>query len=211
MMFHFGISGWHLKRIGLGEDSSTVKEYSYCEREKSFGHSHTLPKDTYDMQTIRSYLLMLCEKTAARLRRAGMSGKTVHFYVRYGDFTSFGRQKSLKHYIRKGRDMFSTALEILGGALPLEKPVRLLGVSISNLEKDAGQKFLFEDIERDQKLTGIVDEINKKYGDFTIKPSSVLIAENFGIQDRCGLIGRYHFKGPKVSGLIGKNNSKIVE
>ena len=211
MMFHFGIFGWRLKRIGLGEDSSTVKEYSYSEREKSFGHRHTLPKDTFDMQTIRAYLLMLAEKTAARLRRAGMSGKTVHFYVRYGDFTSFGRQKSLKHCIRQGSDIFCAALEILGGALPLEKPVRLLGVSISNLESDGGQKYLFEDIERNQRLTCIVDEINKKYGDFTIKPSSVLIAENFGIQDRCGLIGRYNFKGPKVSGLIGKNISKNVE
>jgi len=211
MMFHFGISGWHLKRIGLGEDSSTVKEYSYSEREKSFGHSHTLPKNTFDLQTIRSYLLMLCEKTAARLRTAGMSGKTVHFYVRYGDFTGFGRQKSLKHHINKGLDIFSTAVDILEDVLPLEKPVRLLGVSISNLILENGQKFLFEDIERERKLTGIVDEINNKYGDFTIKPSSVLIAENFGIEDRCGLIGKYNFKGRKVSGLIGKNNLKIVE
>ena len=206
MMFHFGILGWHLKRIGTGEDSSTVKEYSYAEREKSFGHSHTLPEDTFDLQTIRSYLLMLSEKAAARLRRAGMSGKTVHFYVRYGDFTGFGRQKSLKHYIDRGRDIFSTALEILQEVLPLAKPVRLLGVTISNLVMENGQRSLFDDIERDSKLTGVVDEINKKYGDFTLKPSSVLIAEHFGIQDRCGLIGRYHFKGPKVSGLVKEKN-----
>jgi len=84
-------------------------------------------------------------------------------------------------------------------------------VSISNLISERGQMCFLEDINRDRKLTGAVDEINKKYGDFTIKPSSVLIAENFGIQDRCGLIGRYHFKGPKVSGLIGKNALKNIE
>ena len=204
MMFHFGIYGWRLKRIGLGEDSSTVKEYSYSEREKSFGHSHTLPRDTYDIQTIRSYLLMLCEKTAARLRRAGMSGKTVHFYVRYGDFTGFGRQKSLSHYIEKGNEIFSTAFEIFDECLPLTKPVRLVGVSISNLTAENGQMCFLDDINRSRELTGIVDEINNKYGEFTIKPSSMLIAENFGIQDRCGLIGRYHFKGNKISGLRKK-------
>jgi DNA polymerase-4 len=194
MMFHFGIYGWHLKRIGLGEDSSTVKEYSYSEREKSFGHSHTLPKDTYDIQTIRSYLLMLCEKAAARLRQAGLSGKTVHFYVRYGDFTGFGRQKSLAHYIEKGTEIFNTAIKIFEECLPLAKPVRLVGVSISNLTDENGQTCFLDDINRDKDLTGVVDEINNKYGELTIKPSSLLIAENFGIQDRCGLIGKYHFK-----------------
>lgn len=194
LMFHFGILGWHLQRIGLGEDSSEVKQYSQCEREKSFGHSHTLPKDTFDIQAIRSYLLMLSEKVGSRLRRAGMSGRTVHFYVRYGDFTGFGRQKSLQHYIAGGREIFSTAFEILEESFPLKKPVRLLGVSISNLVLENGQMCFLEDIEKGARLTGVVDEINGKYGEFTLKPSSLLIAENFGIQDRCGLIGKYHFK-----------------
>jgi hypothetical protein len=88
----------------------------------------------------------------------------------------------------------------------LKKPVRLLGVSISNLVLESGQMCFLEDIERSARLTGVVDEINDKYGEFTLKPSSVLIAENFGIQDRCGLIGKYHFKGAKMSGLIKKKN-----
>ncbi|MBN1824355.1 MAG: DNA polymerase IV [Endomicrobiales bacterium] len=194
LMFHFGILGWHLKRVGLGVDSSRVKSYWDEDPVKSVGHSHTLPKDTRDLQVVNSYLLMLAEKTGWRLRKAGKMGRTVHFYVRFGDFTSWGKQRTLASDIKTGRDIYKAAREIFKEALPLKKPVRLIGVSISGLSRDTGQRVFLEEMERDEKLLDVVDEINRKYGSSTLKPSSVLIAENFGIEERCGLIGRYHFR-----------------
>jgi hypothetical protein len=49
-------------------------------------------------------------------------------------------------------------------------------------------------MEKKEKLTQVMDEINRKYGDFTIKPSSIMAAEEYSSKDHCGLIGRHHFK-----------------
>jgi hypothetical protein len=67
--------------------------------------------------------------------------------------------------------------------------VRLVGISISSLVPEGGQRFLLEELEKQEKLSRAVDAINKQYGEFTVKPSSLLIAEKFGIRDRCGIIG----------------------
>ena len=178
---HFGIWGYHLKKMGKGEGSSLVGRYSEHEQEKSIGHSHTLPKDTRDLVVIKAYLRMLSEKVGVRLRDANLMGKTVNLVVRYSDFNTFIRQRSLKYYIKTGYEIYSTAYRIFEKILPLEKAVRLLGVSISRLSVDDRQRFLLQSMEREQRLVETVDMINEKYGEFTVKPSSLLIAERFGL------------------------------
>jgi DNA polymerase-4 len=191
---HFGILGYHLKRMGQGLDDTPVDTYWAHEGIKSFGHSHTLPRNTWDKDVVKSYLLMLSEKVGTRLRAAGMMGRCVTLTVRYGDFTTFSRQCSLKGYIKTGAEIYTTAYKTFCSLLPLEKAVRLLGVTISSLGMDEKQGFLLDDIERQEKLTGIVDEINEKYGEFTLKPSSLLIAEKFGIYKSCGMVARERIK-----------------
>ena len=187
---NFGIWGYHLKKMGKGEDDSRVARYSESEQEKSIGHSHTLPKDTWDQAVIKSYLRMLSEKVGVRLREANLTGRTINLIVRYSDFNTFIKQHSLGCYIKTGFEIYCTAYRIFENILPLKKAVRLLGVSISNLSVDNKQLFLLQSMEREQRLVETVDEINEKYGDFTIKPSSLLIAERFGLEERCGMIGR---------------------
>jgi len=66
----------------------------------------------------------------------------------------------------------------------------LLGVSITNLSSGLErQEYLFEDMQKKQKLTEVMDNINNKYGAFTIKASAIKIAEKHGILERCGIIG----------------------
>jgi DNA polymerase IV len=190
LKYHFGVLGYYLKGVGKGEDSSTVKTYSYEDAIKSVGHSHTLARDTWNLDIIKSYLMMLCEKTGTRLRQAKLVGKTVSIVVRYGDFESFSKQHSLGHYIKSGHDIYCAAYKIFEKVLPLKKAVRLLGVSISCVAPDAGEQYLFSDITKREELAETVDSINKKYGSFTLKPGSVLICEKFGIYERCGLIGK---------------------
>lgn len=188
---HFGIWGYHLKKMGKGEDDSRVVGYCEDEREKSIGHSYTFPKDTWDLAVIKSYLRMLSEKVGVRLREADLMGRTISLMVRHSDFNTFIRQHSLGYYIKAGFEIYSTAYKIFEGILPLKKAVRLLGVSISNLSVDEEQQLLFRSMEREKRLVEAVDMINEKYGQFTLKPSSLLIAERFGMEERCGMIGRY--------------------
>lgn len=187
---NFGIWGYHLKKMGKGGDDSKVARYSEYEQEKSIGHSHTLPKDTWDLIVIKSYLRMLSEKVGVRLREANLTGRTINLMVRYSDFNTFLKQHSLGCYIKTGFQIYSAAYGIFKNILPLKKAVRLLGVSISNFSVDNKQQFLFRSMEREERLVKTVDAINEKYGEFTVKPSSLLIAERFGLEERCGMIGK---------------------
>ena len=64
---------------------------------KSVGHCMTLTQDVSAREDILRYLLQLAEMVGRRARRYGVSGRTVHLYVRYADFfSSFGKQETLK-------------------------------------------------------------------------------------------------------------------
>jgi len=186
---HFGILASVYKAMGQGVYGTEVKSYQYSEPVKSVGHSHTLPEDTFDLEVVRSYLMWLCEKTAMRMREYRVFGRTVSLYVRWSDFTGFGRQTTLQHFINDGAGICNAAWTVISQLLPLQKKVRLLGISVSNISFFEGQQSLFADTEKRRKLMTVMDQINNKYGDFTIKPTSVLIAENHGIQARCGIMG----------------------
>ena len=76
----------------------------------------------------------------------------------------------------------------------MSKKVRLLGVSITGLTRITEQQYLLEEQRKTQRLINTVDEINSKYGEFTIKPLSMKIAENFGILPKCGVLGTRTWK-----------------
>jgi DNA polymerase IV len=185
---HFGVLGRVYKNIGLGRDNSPVKAYSDKTPVKSVGHSHTLPSDTFDLDVIKSYMLMLCEKTASRLREYRLMGRTVFLMIRWGDFDMMGHRITEKHYFNSGKEICDNAWKIFERELPLKKPVRLIGVSISNLSACDRQEFLFDDLRKRQRILEVMDEINIKYGGFTVKPVTLLTAERYGIKNRCGII-----------------------
>jgi DNA polymerase-4 len=184
----FGIMGIFYKNIGRGRGDSEVKLYDAQGPVRSVGHSHTMANDTRDLDVIRSYLQMLCEKTATRMREYGLMGRTVCFYARYSDFNGFGKQRTMKHYFNHGTEILDVAWGIFKEVLPLKQPVRLVGVSITNVSKLTGQQTLFSDTQKNDKLMQVMDEINEKFGDSTIKPMSLLTAEKLGILERCGVI-----------------------
>ncbi|MCX5778047.1 MAG: DNA polymerase IV [Elusimicrobia bacterium] len=194
LMHHFGIMGYRLKRIGEGKDDSPVDSSGGNELIKSVGHSHTFPRDTRDISIIRSYMMMLTEKVGLRLREYGLMGKTVYCTIRFGDFTSWGAQQGLKEHIRQNREIFFVAEQILARAFPLSKAVRLVGLSISDLKPRDTQQFLLKEMEKDTTLAEAVDDINKKYGVFTIKASSVILSEKFGIRPSCGMVSKQALK-----------------
>jgi DNA polymerase-4 len=194
---YFGIPGYYLKNLGQGIDHAPVKRYGESEPVKSVGHSRTLPRDTGSSSVITSYLVLLAEKVGTRLREEKLQGKTVTLTVRYADFTTFSRQNSLNGYIRESAAIYQAARAIFKTLLPLQKPVRLLGVSISQLAPEDGQQFLLEEMARRETLTATVDALNHKFGTRTLKPAALLIAEKFGMEARCGMFGKYWLKKGK--------------
>ena len=170
----FGIVGKRLKEMGQGRDSSPVVRFGKEDDVKSVGHSMTLERDIDDPAEIRRFLLQLSEMVGSRARRYNVSGKTIHLYVRYADFfSSWGKQTTLKNYINQSDEIYKTAISILG-TVELEQPVRLLGVSLSNLKHQAEQLPLFAEDRRKLEATRAMDAVNQRFGDMVVTFGSLL-------------------------------------
>ena len=170
----FGIVGRRLKEMGQGKDPSPVIQFGEEDDVKSVGHSRTLECDIDDPGEIRRRLLQLSEMVGSRARRYGVSGKTIHLYVRYADFfSSWGKQTTLRNYVNLSDEIYRGALSILD-TVELHQPVRLLGVSLSNLKRQAEQLPLFEEDRKRFFATHAMDEINHKFGDMAVTFGSLL-------------------------------------
>lgn len=170
----FGIIGKRLKEMGQGVDNSPVIQFGEENDVKSVGHSSTLERDISDQVEIRRFLLQLSEMVGRRARRYNVSGKTVHLYVRYADFfSSWGKQTTLKNYINLSDEIYKAALSILD-TVELEQPVRLLGVTLSNLKHQAEQLPLFEEERKKLFATQAMDKINDRFGTMAVTFGSLL-------------------------------------
>lgn len=166
---HFGVMGQRLQEMGRGIDGDPVVplEQQQAEESKSIGHSMTLAEDCMDNTMIERHILHLSEKVGRRLRRGMYSGRTVTLTLRYADFHTFSKQRRLRQAVDHGLEIHAATVGILR-EVALQQPIRLVGVSVSHLEKNAPQMALFDD-DRKRKTTAIaMDDINDRYGDFTV-------------------------------------------
>lgn len=167
----FGIIGEALSLMGRGNYNSPVIPLEESPAAKSVGHSMTLPRDECDRGRLNRYLLQLAEMVGRRMRKEAFCGKTICLTVRYSDFQTFSRRTTIKEYIKDSQAIYKMAQNIFAD-IKMEKAVRLLGVSVSNLKKDLEIPLLEEDRTR-ERLIKAVDQINDIYGEFSVTPASL--------------------------------------
>lgn len=173
----FGIIGERLHRMGKGIDDSPVIPAEETEEVKSVGHSMTLEKDIEGRKEILKFLLQLSEMVGRRARRYNVRGKTVTLSIRYADFDTWvGKQETLREYINLSDDIYKAVVAILD-SLVLQQPVRLLGVRLSNLYYGSKQLPLFPEERKRMLLVNALDEVNDRFGDFTVTFASLLDKE----------------------------------
>lgn len=160
--------GTLLHNMGRGRDDSPVLPYYQVPEEKSFGHSYTLPRNITALQDAKKVLLKLSEKVGRRMRQKGFMGRTLHLYLRFFDFSGFGQRVTLSKYINDGFTIYRVAEGLLGRYMGV-KPIRMLGISVSNVlhTNQISLPLLQEDI-REEKVLRTLDKINDKYGEFTV-------------------------------------------
>jgi DNA polymerase-4 len=160
--------------MGLGIDDSPVVPMEEADEVKSVGHSMTLERDIGDRKEILTYLLQLSEMVGRRARRYNVWGKTVTLSIRYADFDTWvGKQATLRQYVNRSEEIYRAAVAILD-TLVLMQPVRLLGVRITNLRYGSNQLPLFPEERKTALMVGAMDEVNDRYGDFTVTFGSLL-------------------------------------
>jgi DNA polymerase-4 len=163
----FGVIGERLHEMGLGWDDSPVIPFDEEEDAKSISHSVTLEEDTSDPKLLRKVLLQLSERVSRRMRRERFYGKRIAITVRYSDFFTFSKQKTLSKWMNSGNEIFQQAFEIFK-SVSHPKPIRLLGVGMSLLKKEWCQLDLFEKREKKDNLLKAMDRVNERFGDWTL-------------------------------------------
>jgi DNA polymerase-4 len=175
-------SGAHLRELSWGRDPRHVVP---DERERSTGAEETFGRDVDDPRVIHRELLHLSERVAGRLRGAGHQARTVTLKVRFSDFTTITRSRTLPAPSDVGQVLYDTARELFD-ALALDRvAVRLVGVRAERLA-DAGstatqlQLGEREHGRRDAELAA--DRAVARFGAGAVRPATLL--------RRDGLTGR---------------------
>lgn len=168
----FGIIGTRLHGYAHGIDPSPVDPHS-LDTVKSIGHQITLPKDYTKIGEIKVVLLELADAVCRRARLGNYQGKTVSLYVRGADFTGLHRSASLTKPTALPLPVYHLALKLLQRWWPKDKPIRLLGISLSNLNYNKGQQLTF--FLQEEKLYTTIDKIKNKYGEKSLLRGSFLL------------------------------------
>ena len=128
----FGKVGAYYYKIARGIDERAVEP----DRErKSISTENTFNTDLITRQEMEAQLDVIADELYRRMKKYSIYGRTVTLKLKYADFTSITRSKSVNHIITKFDDLQGVKAEIFNNLQLETQGVRLLGLGISNLEK----------------------------------------------------------------------------
>lgn len=125
----FGKSGNYYYNVVRGIHMSEVKSHRI---QKSVAVEETFWDNLLDEDSVFKQLQLISEELEARLSKKEIKGKSLTLKIKYKDFTQYTRSKTQEVYFAGAADFFETAQK-LWELRPFDKPVRLLGLSLSNL------------------------------------------------------------------------------
>lgn len=166
--------GHHLHDLAWGRDPRRVTPE---EPEKSVGAEETFATDIDNPETIAAELLRLSEKVGARMRRAGVRGRTISIKVKFSDFTSLTRSRTLGQSTDTTQEIYTVARDLFL-ALHLDRArIRLVGVRVEGLvdADDAPvQLRLDERAHGWRDAEAAADRAAERYGSRIIRPARLL-------------------------------------
>ena len=172
-----GKTGDHFYRLAHGIDS---REVHTSEIVKSVSNEHTFFKDIKDGETLRKRLSALCEKVGYRLRKSSLSGKTIHLKLRYYDFSTITRNRTLSAATNETQLIHKIITELFEKNYIPGRNVRLIGVGVSGFDTVFSQQLsLFDNQKKKYKeLDHIEDIIKARFGSTAIKRANSIGTRN---------------------------------
>lgn len=166
--------GEHLHQLAWGKDERNVEIW---EVEKSIGSEETFSHDLDETEEILREILRLSEKVGSRLRAAELLTKTIVIKVRFSNFSTITRSKTLTYPIDSKREIYKTASDLYK-ALKLSKvKVRLVGVRLENLltKQESAEQLSF-DVESEswKKIESATDRASARFGAEAISPARLV-------------------------------------
>ena len=165
----------HIHELAFGRDNRpVVTEYDA----KSISSECTFDEDCDDPDVLRQTLIGQAEVVGRRLRDGQVLGRVAQIKVRFDDFQTVTRQKTLPSPIANDRRLMSCALELFEQQR-IARPVRLIGFGMSDLchavDAMGNQPLLFpemapgQDSEKDRRLDRAVDRIRDQFGSGSLR------------------------------------------
>lgn len=134
---HFGSFAEYLFRAARGVDLRQVR----ADRpRKSVGGERTFFDDIAGTDALRTTMDEIVEIVWARIDRSGARGRTVTLKLRYADFTTITRARSLHHFVADKAEFSTIGHALLEDLMPLPQPIRLMGLTLSGLERTESEQ-----------------------------------------------------------------------
>lgn len=127
----YGKAGRHYHDIVTANDNREVKTDRL---RKSIGAENTFSNDLFDEAEVSEALMQIHETLSRRIDKTGRKGRTITLKIKYHDFTVKTRSKSLDYYTNDSTVIWTVVNELLHQPEYLEKEVRLLGITLSQLD-----------------------------------------------------------------------------
>lgn len=171
--------GTHLHELAWARDPRPV----VADREvKSVGHEETYAKNHHHREPLRQEVIRLCDAVATRLLRQGLAARTVTLKMRFGDFRTVTRSKTVPTALTGGAALAEVAERLLESLDP-SPGVRLLGVSASNLEPTKGHQLsLDEQAASPDGLVEAVEDVRRRFGDKSVGPAVLVGNDGVGVR-----------------------------
>lgn len=167
-------AGSHLFELSWGRDPRGVSPH---EPDKSIGNEATFEDDISDPELVHAHLLRLSDRVAGRLRASAYVGRTVAIKVRFADFTTLTRSRTLPRHTDVGMEIYDTARALYDALNLTRVRVRLVGVRMEGLADAASQpqQLLLGEPDigrRDAEVA--VDALRAKYGARAVRPARLV-------------------------------------
>ncbi len=173
-----GATGEHVYRLSWGIDPRPVTPVRL---EKSIGAEETFAVDTGDDGLIARELLRLSHRTAGRLRSSGMVARTVALKLRYADFSTITRSRTVQTPVDSAQLIYAVAIQLLESLGSRPMTVRLVGIRAEQLEDTANTSLQLSLDRRDDNWRAAeqtLDEVSRKFGNKSVLPASLLDSGN---------------------------------
>jgi DNA polymerase-4 len=145
--------------------------------EKSISAAETFSQDLEDFEDIAQQLLSLSDRASLRVRKRELRCKTVQLKVRFSDFTTISRSKTVAYPISGTQEVYQIARDLYLALKLKGARVRLLSISLENLVPESGS---VEQLELGQRESGwsqaqqAIDRAVERFGDGSVKPARLL-------------------------------------
>ncbi|MEK0153757.1 DNA polymerase IV [Arthrobacter oryzae] len=169
-----GASGEHVYRLSWGIDPRPVTPVRL---EKSIGAEETFAVDTADDVLLHRELLRLSHRTAERLRSTGMVARSISLKLRYTDFSTITRSRTVHAPVDSAQLIYAVAVQLLESLGPRAMTVRLVGVRAEHLEDAAQTSLQLSFDRRDDNWRAAeqaLDRVAEKFGSKSVLPARLL-------------------------------------